>query len=183
MLNSLEYVLYQLSVWLLYPVVVALLLMVVLTVWSSGGFVRQYIDRVRKKTDMVDRFNTRYKQEIDDALASENGDILLSKLIRDWERTQINRLDRIRFMVKAGPTLGLVGTLIPMGTSLASLSQGNMMEMSTNMVTAFTTTIVGIICGLVAYLIAMVKEKWLSSDFLACENHCEMLLRAQEASR
>ncbi len=177
MLDSLEFLLYKISVALLYPVVITLLVMVVATIWSLGGFCRQYLDRLKNKSTISDRFKSLYNSQINEALQSDHTDISLTTVIREWERKEINKLDRIRFMVKAGPTLGLAGTLIPMGTSLASLSQGNMMEMSTNMVTAFTTTIVGVICGLIAYLIAMTKEKWLNAAFIDCENHCEILLR------
>ncbi len=177
MLQSFEFLLYKISVALLYPVVIILLIMVVWTIWSMGGFCRQYFDRIKNKTIKSDWFKEKYKLQIKKAIHSKYPDINLTTLIREWERKEIQKLDRIRFMVKTGPTLGLAGTLIPMGTSLASLSQGNMMEMSTNMVTAFTTTIIGIICGLIAYLISMVKEKWLNADFIECENYCELLLR------
>lgn len=38
------------------------------------------------------------------------------------------KLDRIRFVIKVGPALGLMGTLIPMGISLAALAEGNIQK-------------------------------------------------------
>lgn len=167
----------------MYPVVIGLVLMAFWTVLYSGVFCRALITRGKEKNQVLTRFITQHQTELDQALAqTSQADILLTKMLRVWEKKQIDKLDRIRFIIKTGPSLGLIGTLIPMGTSLASLSQGDMMAMSTNMVTAFTTTIVGIACGMIAYLIAMTQEKWLKADFLTCEIYCETRLRELPSS-
>jgi biopolymer transport protein ExbB/TolQ len=67
-----------------------------------------------------------------------------------------------RTMVKVGPSLGLLGTLIPMGTSLASLAAGNLEAMAGQMVVAFTTTIIGLACGTLAYIVAVVRQGWVN---------------------
>ena len=36
--------------------------------------------------------------------------------------------------------------------------------MAGSMVTAFTTTVVGLACGMAAYLMSMVREKWVKAD-------------------
>ena len=61
-----------------------------------------------------------------------------------------------------GPSLGLLGTLIPMGSSLASLASGNLEAMAGQMVVAFTTTIVGLAVGTLAYLVAAVRQAWIT---------------------
>ena len=85
-------------------------------------------------------------------------------------------------MIKAGPSLGLMGTLIPMGTALASLSQGDLLIMSANMVTAFTTTIVGMAAGLSAFLMNYKQTEWMQRDLLECESLCEKSLVEWEAA-
>jgi biopolymer transport protein ExbB/TolQ len=67
-----------------------------------------------------------------------------------------------RLLVKVGPSLGLLGTLIPMGTALASLATGNLDAMAGQMVVAFTTTIVGLACGTAAFVILSVRQPWVS---------------------
>ena len=67
-----------------------------------------------------------------------------------------------RTLVKVGPSLGLLGTLIPMGTSLASLAAGNLEAMAAQMVVAFTTTIIGLACGTVAYVVAVIRQNWVN---------------------
>ena len=67
-----------------------------------------------------------------------------------------------RMLVKVGPALGLLGTLIPMGTSLASLAAGNLEAMAGSMVVAFTSTIIGLATGTLAYVIASVRLAWVN---------------------
>jgi len=73
-------------------------------------------------------------------------------------------LDSARVLVKVGPSLGLLGTLIPMGSSLAALSQGNLEAMSGQMVAAFTSTIVGLAAGTAAFAVAARRQRWLDED-------------------
>jgi biopolymer transport protein ExbB/TolQ len=67
-----------------------------------------------------------------------------------------------RMLVKVGPSLGLLGTLIPMGSSLASLAAGNLEAMAGQMVVAFTTTIIGLATGTLAYVVATVRQGWVN---------------------
>lgn len=67
-----------------------------------------------------------------------------------------------RLLVRVGPSLGLIGTLIPMGTALAALATGNLEAMSGQMIVAFTTTIIGIACGTIAFVIAAVRQAWVA---------------------
>jgi biopolymer transport protein ExbB/TolQ len=81
-------------------------------------------------------------------------------LVMEREERERHRLNGSRALVKVGPSLGLVGTLIPMGSSLASLASGNLQAMAGQMVVAFTTTIVGLTTGTVAYVVNVVRQGW-----------------------
>ena len=61
-----------------------------------------------------------------------------------------------------GPSLGLLGSLIPMGTALAALTAGNLEAMAGQMVVAFTTTIVGLSAGTVAFVVQVVRHAWVN---------------------
>lgn len=65
-----------------------------------------------------------------------------------------------RILIRVGPSLGLLGTLIPMGTALAAMASGNLEAMAGQMVVAFTTTVVGLACGTIAYVIHAVRQGW-----------------------
>jgi biopolymer transport protein ExbB/TolQ len=86
----------------------------------------------------------------------------LEHIVLKREDTVRGRVNPSRTLVKVGPSLGLLGTLIPMGTSLASLAAGNLEAMAGQMVVAFTTTIIGLACGTLAYVVAVVRQSWVN---------------------
>lgn len=181
MLAYIESFLYQVAVALSYPVFMGLALMILWSVYSAGDFLMEWVLRRRRKTDPVGTFTRAYATQLNKALAAPGmADIHLTRVVRLWEKSRISRLDRVRFMVKVAPSIGLIGTLIPMGIALSSLSTGDLMSMSSNMVNAFTATIAGLTCSVVAYLISQERESWLKSDFLEVETRIEELLRKLE---
>jgi biopolymer transport protein ExbB/TolQ len=90
----------------------------------------------------------------------ENGG--LAHLLMQQEESARRRLSAARTMVRVGPSLGLLGTLIPMGSSLASMATGNLEAMAGQMVVAFTSTIIGLATGTVAYVVAAVRHNWVN---------------------
>jgi biopolymer transport protein ExbB/TolQ len=86
----------------------------------------------------------------------------LEHLLLEREERGRQTLTPSRMLVKVGPSLGLLGTLIPMGSSLASLATGNLEAMAGQMVVAFTTTIVGLATGTLAYVIAAARQAWVA---------------------
>jgi biopolymer transport protein ExbB/TolQ len=85
------------------------------------------------------------------------------------EHIVLAREDRVRhslvgarMLVKVGPSLGLLGTLIPMGSALASLATGNLEAMAGQMIVAFTTTIIGLATGTLAYVVAATRQGWVT---------------------
>lgn len=86
----------------------------------------------------------------------------LEHVVLSHEERIRRRLTLPRLLVKVGPSLGLLGTLIPMGSSLASLASGNLEAMAGQMVVAFTTTIVGLAVGTLAYVVATIRQGWVN---------------------
>jgi biopolymer transport protein ExbB/TolQ len=86
----------------------------------------------------------------------------LEHTVMKQEESVRSSVNPSRTLVKVGPSLGLLGTLIPMGTSLASLAGGNLDAMAGQMVVAFTTTIIGLACGTLAYVVAVVRQAWVN---------------------
>jgi len=83
-------------------------------------------------------------------------------LVMEREERLRHSLDASRTLVKVGPSLGLLGTLIPMGSSLASLATGNLQAMAGQMVVAFTTTIIGLATGTVAFVVNVLRQTWVN---------------------
>lgn len=110
-------------------------------------------------------------------------DARLERLLQEHELALIKRLDRVRFVIKTGPSLGLMATLIPIGIALAALAQGDIPKMAGSMVTTFTATVVGLGAGTVAYLIALAQEKWVRADLREMEFATEVALREHSAGQ
>ena len=86
----------------------------------------------------------------------------LEHVVLEREHRVRQTLGPSRMLVKVGPSLGLLGTLIPMGTALASLTAGNIEAMAGQMVVAFTTTIIGLSAGTIAYVVQVVRHGWVN---------------------
>ncbi len=67
-------------------------------------------------------------------------------------------------MIKLGPVLGLMGTLIPMGPALTGLATGDVAAMAQNMTVAFATTVVGLVIGTVGFMTLQVGQRWSADD-------------------
>jgi biopolymer transport protein ExbB/TolQ len=180
-LAGLETFLYVISSALFYPVVVGLISLTFWIVISLGGFLRDYLDRRHGRSAAVQQYRRMLDSE---ALAqAANLDLELENRLQVAELELIKGLDKIRFAIRVGPAVGLMGTLIPMGISLAALAQGDMPKMAGSMVTAFTATVVGLACGVAAYLISMVKEKWVRADMREMEYLTELRLRQAKGQK
>lgn len=92
------------------------------------------------------------------------GDGGLEHIVLEREERARHGLTASRALVKVGPSLGLIGTLIPMGSSLAAMSTGNLEAMAGQMVVAFTSTIVGLVTGTLAYVVAAVRQQWVAES-------------------
>jgi biopolymer transport protein ExbB/TolQ len=70
-----------------------------------------------------------------------------------------------------------------MGVSLASLAEGNNPKMAGSMVTAFTATVAGLACGVVSYIIALLRENWARADIREMEFLTEVQAREAGISK
>ncbi len=88
----------------------------------------------------------------------------LEHLVMEAEEQLKHELNPSKMLIKVAPSLGLLGTLIPMGVSLAAMAAGDLEAMAGQMVVAFTTTIIGLACGTAAYVINLVRQSWASES-------------------
>ncbi|CCK81272.1 MotA/TolQ/ExbB proton channel family protein [Desulfobacula toluolica] len=169
-----------------------LLILSCLFVWMlvySGTFFRLWLERSRlKKQDQnlpEQMMSGRYQNSLPasvtrivQALESLKGSydpIPVVNLLRDAEHRMWKSLDPLKIMIRIGPGLGLIGTLIPMGTGLASLGQGDLGQLSQDLVVAFTTTVVGMALGLLAYFYFTIQRRWVEQDIKNMELAAELL--------
>ncbi|VUD46740.1 hypothetical protein TDB9533_00885 [Thalassocella blandensis] len=119
--------------WLLYPVIAGLLLAVLFLLVEFGYA-------------LAERFYTlkHYRH---------------AKLNR-FEEYTLQRLERSDLLARCGPILGLMGTLIPLGPGLMALSDGNISILATALSVAFDTTVVGLLVGLLAFILSRLRRRW-----------------------
>jgi len=184
LLAGLETFLYVVSSALFYPVVLGLVALTFWMVFCLGTFLREYTEKKRGDSSALRRYLQDLSSVSESVPTQDSGDldIRLERLLQEAELGLVNSLDRIRFAVRVGPAVGLMGTLIPMGIALSAMAQGNMPKMAQSMVTAFTTTVVGLACGVAAYLMSLVKEKWVRTDIREMRYHTELALRGLTSS-
>jgi len=99
---------------------------------------------------------------------------VLSKSIADFDLDSLRRLERTRMLVRAGPALGLMGTLIPLSPALSGLANGNIGQLTDNLRVAFSVTVLGLLVGVVAFGISLVRDRIYARDvsdveFIAAE--------------
>ncbi|HXH25276.1 MAG TPA: MotA/TolQ/ExbB proton channel family protein [Vicinamibacterales bacterium] len=184
LLPALENGLYALGQILRFPVFVLLWVAVAASVFLAGSCVADFVARRRERRgwdidawlaagralDASEERRRRLPQALRDLLEDVQrarargalGTGGLENLVLAREQRVRHRLNTARMMVRVGPSLGLLGTLIPMGSSLASMATGNLEAMAGQMVVAFTSTIIGLATGTLAYVVAHVRQGWVN---------------------
>lgn len=90
--------------------------------------------------------------------------VRLEKLLQGCNAAITKSVERTRTMVRIGPMLGLMGTLIPMGPALLALTQGDINTLASSLIYAFGTTVLGLLIGGIAYVITTVRQHWYDKD-------------------
>jgi biopolymer transport protein ExbB/TolQ len=172
----LEKILYMISSSLYLPVLLIVTFLAAYSIYACGRLLQEWLERRKSGSRTVRLFNLDLAVSLgrQQRVGAAPLDVELELLLQTHEHQQLIELDQIRFVIKLGPALGLMGTLIPMGISLAALAQGNIPSMAGSMVTAFTATVTGLGCGAIAYLVALIREQWLRADFAAMRHHAEL---------
>ncbi|MDI9643201.1 MAG: MotA/TolQ/ExbB proton channel family protein [Archaeoglobaceae archaeon] len=168
---------YAISTSLLYPVILALILLVIYSLMELGAFVVESAKRLRNfeslrkvaeledlkgiENFIVTRLLRQYLQDLK-KLNPRKEDV--EKLLEEYELKVAKELEIPRILARIGPMLGLMGTLIPLGPAMIALSQGNIHELATNLITAFATTVLGLIVGGIGYTVFTVRKRWYLED-------------------
>ncbi|MGZ4178384.1 MAG: MotA/TolQ/ExbB proton channel family protein [Solirubrobacteraceae bacterium] len=95
---------------------------------------------------------------------TDGGDHQLNKALADFDFDSQRRLARTRLLVRAGPALGLMGTLIPLSPALTGLANGNTAALSQNLRIAFSVTVVGLLIGAVAFGLSLSRDRMYGQD-------------------
>ena len=190
---------------LLTPVVIILVIFVVLVILSLGGMINEWFSRKPIKSGEFEKLVrdisfSKSPSKIEDYVnesnlfdwqkdilvkIAKNHDIgvkarkaLASELISSEETRLIKVTNKTDILVRLGPILGLLGTLIPLGPGLAALGSGDITTLAESLTIAFDTTVTGLAVGGVAYLISKFKKQWYESDLIDVETLAEVELES-----
>ena len=168
------------------PVIIFLLLFAVAVVVLLGGLIREFrhrktisnaetknlisgISNAGSESEMLNiiensEIPNSQKNDLKEIISSdmdmESRIALAKKLVSSREKKLEKRLSYTDIITRIGPTLGLMGTLIPMGPGLAALGTGDIVTLSNAIIVAFDTTVVGIGAGALAYVISKIRRRW-----------------------
>ena len=163
-MNIVSEILFIVSNGLMIPVILLLLYFLVKAIWILLGLygqikvqreisstlkalVRDYSDECIKDTQIklqatgesiVSEYLKRIIEHKHDSRYCEHE-------LADFQVETQRILAKYRMLVKFGPMLGLMGTLIPMGPALVGLGLGDISSMAYNMQVAFATTVIGML--------------------------------------
>lgn len=185
---------------LLTPVVILLVISIIIVLLSFGGIINEFISRKAISSKELEElirnisFSNNVSQMIEKIKESNlfdfqkdilirianNHDIgsdarkaLAIDLISEEETKLIKNCNKTDILVRVGPSLGLLGTLIPLGPGLAALGSGDIATLAQSLTIAFDTTVTGLSVGALAYLISKFRKQWYESDLITVETLAE----------
>jgi biopolymer transport protein ExbB/TolQ len=174
------------------PVLILALLALALVIFELGGYVVELHGRRRRRFAVLARGAEQARSAllVDDRAAaaaavsgiarspamagtlafiveharSDGGEHQLNKALADFDFDAQRRLARTRLLVRAGPALGLMGTLIPLSPALTGLANGNTAALSQNLRIAFSVTVIGLLIGAVAFGLSLSRDRMYGQD-------------------
>ena len=192
---------------LLIPVIVGLLLFMGYAIISLCGLLSEYSNRIKievneiknaifsmsnpgnpeKITEIIEPLKIPESQkriltEIAKTtnLSPNTREALARKLIEAEELKIAKSLEKTDIITRLGPTLGLMGTLIPMGPGLAALGAGDIQTLAQAIIVAFDTTVVGLAAGGISYVISKIRRRWYEEYLSNLEALAETILEVMK---
>lgn len=185
------------------PVIIFLVVFAFFAILTLGSLVSEYTSRKKITPDTLEKLiysiskatsSDELMNIIKNAKLYENQKVILVKVLRaesltaetretlarkliEFEETKLAKtIERTDIVTRIGPTLGLMGTLIPMGPGLAALGAGDVNTLANAIIVAFDTTVVGIGAGAVGYFVSKIRRRWYEEDLSNLDALCDALL-------
>ena len=197
--------LYLIAQSLFIPVIIVVLVFMTYAVLSLGGFLTEKFSRTKfdvNQTEALVRaisksnspeemkekvteseLQDKYKEILIKIIS--NHDIgpqsrraIATKLIEEQELQFSTITQKTDILVRLAPTIGLLGTLIPLGPGLSALGSGDINSLAQALTVAFDTTITGLAAGAIGYIISGYRKKWYNDELSILEAIIESTLEA-----
>ncbi|WP_332668010.1 MotA/TolQ/ExbB proton channel family protein [Aeromicrobium sp.] len=175
------------------PVVILALLALAAVLVETGMFIVELVKRRRRTFAALARSGASAREAVDAGRTTEasallqtvawssavgaafsvivkeagkpGADTRIAKELADFDFARQGRLSRTRLLVRVGPALGLMGTLIPLAPALDGLARGDVDALTENLRLAFSITVLGILIGVIALGLTLVRERLYGQDF------------------
>lgn len=183
-MKSLSDILFIISNGLLIPVIILLLYLAARAIWILFNYYSDYQQKKRIAGVFKQLIQNYSPEELEIAKAGLDGDgnnyvasrfrdllshrsdtIYCEHLLSDFQVDIQKQLSRYRALIKFGPMLGLMGTLIPMGPALVGLASGDIVTMAYNMQVAFATTVVGMAVAAIGLVTLQMNKRFYARSF------------------
>lgn len=193
-----------------YPVIIVLFLLMAAVLLLLGSLIAEGLtERRHLKAHMPALVDELRRREITPAETVQNSGLLkrqkkllveltkhpeltenmreaLALRLVEEEQSRYESIVKISDLIaKLGPIFGLLGTLIPLGPGIVALGQGDTNTLSESLLTAFDTTVVGMIVAAVAMLVSAVRKSWYKNymSILETLTDCILEVEKENASR
>jgi len=190
-LGNPDAVLYSVATVLLYPVLFGQVLALVATLFAFGRFTVEVTTRKRASSADIEQSASEARGLVAEGKMTDARALLTSirltpltrrlveaitaeeqpltraraaKQLAEIELEATRRLEQTRVLVRFGPILGLMGTLIPISPALVALASGDVKTLADNLVVAFSATTVGLLVGGLAYTMTTVRDRLYAQD-------------------
>ena len=188
-----------------YPVIFVLLILIAAVIVLLGTLIveiftehkqlhanmPQLVDELRKKGVSVPQTVTRARLlksqknllvELTQhkELTSDMREALAERLVEEESDKYERRVLITDLIAKLGPMFGLLGTLIPLGPGIIALGGGDTYTLSQSLLTAFDTTILGLIAAAGAMVISTIRKRWYRNYMSVLNVLTECVLEVEE---
>lgn len=185
------------------PVIIFLIIFAFFAVVTLGSLISEYTSRKKISPELLEKLiysiskansSEELMSIVKNAKLYENQKVVLVKILRadslnnktretlarkliEFEENKLGKtIERTDIVTRIGPTLGLMGTLIPMGPGLAALGAGDVNTLASAIIVAFDTTVVGIGAGAIGYFVSKVRRRWYEEDLSNLDSLADALL-------
>ena len=189
------------------PVVIILILFIAAILVATGWIISEYmnehkhmqvqlpklLDEIRAGEQPIEEIietsgllKTQKEALIEITKHSDFNDLMLESLAANLLEREQERYDAklkpTDLLSKLGPMFGLLGTLIPLGPGIIALGQGDTMTLSQSLMTAFDTTIAGLIVAAIAIVISTIRRGWFNNYMSVLETVMDCVVEMEKNS-
>ena len=189
------------------PVVIILILFIAAILVATGWIISEYmnehkhmqvqlpklLDEIRAGEQPIEEIietsgllKTQKEALIEITKHSDFNNLMLESLAANLLEREQERYDAklkpTDLLSKLGPMFGLLGTLIPLGPGIIALGQGDTMTLSQSLMTAFDTTIAGLIVAAIAVVISTIRRGWYNNYMSVLETVMDCVVEMEKNS-